>query len=120
MSSEPFNRNSVSRFGLTELYSTSNPLVDIVFAHGLNGRPYNAWTCKRSPWPVTLLPKDLDDLAYRVLGYGYDGDVGEFGDGTSQDHIHHHAEHLASRLVANRSVSTYRPQNPPMLVYSTC
>lgn len=139
----------VVQFGLTEVWSTpEQPLVDVVFVHGLNGHPYvsvrriiashntctlgtcgpgrrlnlvapgaaendvlislqNTWATHKPTdvfWPTDLLPGALQDLRCRILTYGYDAQVTAFSDGASKDKIHNHAEHLASRLVANRSV----------------
>ncbi len=100
----------VVQYGLTEVSSSPDPLADVVFVHGLNGHPYNTWaTTKPSTfWPADLLPLALQDQRCRVLTYGYDANVTAFTDGTSKDRVHNHAEHLASRLVANRSVSLTR------------
>ena len=100
----------IAQYGLTEVTSPDDPLVDVVFVHGLNGHPYNTWaTSKPSTyWPSDLLPSALQDQRCRILTYGYDANVTAFTDGTSKDRIHNHAEHLASRLVANRSVSLTR------------
>lgn len=94
----------IVQYGLTEVHSPPNALVDIVFVHGLNGHPYNTWATKEKFWPVDLLPSALEEQRCRILTYGYDANVSAFTDGTSKDKIHNHAEHLASRLVANRSV----------------
>lgn len=83
-----------------------------MFVHGLNGNPYNTWATPHAFWPQDLLPQALEDQRCRILTYGYDANVGAFTDGTSKDKIHNHAEHLASRLVANRSVSDTRPALP--------
>jgi hypothetical protein len=76
--------------------------------HGLNGNPFNTWATPHSFWPQDLLPQALEEQRCRILTYGYDANVGAFTDGASKDKIHNHAEHLASRLVANRSVSNTR------------
>ena len=100
----------IVEYGLTEVSSSSDPLVDVVFVHGLNGHPYNTWATTKPAtyWPADLLPSALQDQRCRILTYGYDANVTAFTDGTSKDRIHNHAEHLASRLVANRSVSLTR------------
>lgn len=105
MSSVPLAER-ISQYGLTEVSSPPNPLVDVVFVHGLNGHPYHTWATTKPPvfWPSDLLPSALEDQRCRVLTYGYDANVTAFTDGASKDRIHNHAEHLASRLVANRSV----------------
>ena len=100
----------IVQYGLSEVYSATNPLVDIVFVHGLNGNPHDTWSTKKPNifWPVDLLPTALEEQRPRILTYGYDANVTAFTDGVSKDRIHNHAEHLASRLVANRSVSGTR------------
>jgi hypothetical protein len=97
----------VNQFGLTEVFSHPNPQVDIVLIHGLNGGAYSTWATHKPEvfWPVDLLPAALEEQRCRILVYGYDANVTAFTDGASKDKIHNHAEHLASRLVANRSVS---------------
>lgn len=95
----------VKPYGLTQVYcSKGPPLVDIVFVHGLNGHPSHTWTSKSGAfWPAELLPEVLERV--RILTYGYNAEVAAFKDGSSRDHIHHHAETLASGLAANRNVS---------------
>jgi hypothetical protein len=79
----------------------------IVFVHGLNGHPYHTWATHKPEvfWPANLLPSALEEQHVRILTYGYDANVGVFTDGAAKDKIHNHAEHLASRLTANRAVS---------------
>ncbi|KPI37380.1 Protein SERAC1 [Cyphellophora attinorum] len=100
-------QQKVIQFGLTEVFTPPQPLVDVVFVHGLNGHPYNTWATHKPTevfWPTDLLPPALEDQRCRILTYGYDAQVTAFSDGASKDKIHNHAEHLASRLVANRSL----------------
>lgn len=104
MTNVPVSQRIV-QFGLSEVHSPPNPQVDVVFVHGLNGHPYNTWATPQTFWPADLLPSALEDQRCRILTYGYDANVTAFTDGTSKDKIHNHAEHLASRLVANRGVS---------------
>jgi len=105
--------NKIVQYGLSEVYSASSPVVDIVFVHGLNGHPYKTWATTKPDvfWPADLLPNALEDQRVRILTYGYDANVGTFTDGASKDKIHNHAEHLAGHLVANRSLrkATERP-----------
>jgi hypothetical protein len=102
----------VKPIGLTQVYCTKEkPLVDIVFVHGLNGHPYNTWSTKEPQppvfWPADLLPGLLEPCKVRILTYGYNANVTAFTDGASKDHIHQHAETLASTLAANRNVSSF-------------
>lgn len=111
MSSERLAKR-IQQFGLTEVYAPANPIVDIVFVHGLNGHPYNTWATHKPDtfWPADLLPHDLQNERCRILTYGYDANVAVFTDGASKDKIHNHAEHLVGRLVANRSVGNRQPE----------
>lgn len=105
-------RAPVATLGLTEVYSSSDPQVDIVFVHGLNGHPEKTWTADNNVfWPRDLLPISVGTVPIRVLTYGYDARVSAFTDGVGKDHIHHHAENLAARLYSNRSSAraTERP-----------
>ncbi|KAI1947903.1 hypothetical protein LOZ57_003055 [Ophidiomyces ophidiicola] len=107
MSSTVVGRPHVKEFGLSEVYTANNPLVDVVFVHGLNGSAYETWTTKKSDifWPADLLPKTLPAQQLRILTYGYNANVTAFLDGTSKDKIHNHAEHLAAHLFANRNLN---------------
>ena len=96
----------IVQYGLSEVFAAPNPQVDIVFVHGLNGHPHHTWATHKPEifWPCDLLPSALEDQHVRILTYGYDANVAAFTDGASKDKIHNHAEHLASRLTANRAV----------------
>ena len=61
-------------YGVRVLYDPQNPVVDIVFVHGLNGNPYKTWLepDKGVYWPVHLLPKDVPNA--RIMTFGYDAD----------------------------------------------
>ncbi|EXJ85692.1 hypothetical protein A1O1_06060 [Capronia coronata CBS 617.96] len=105
----------IVQYGLTEVYAASDPLVDIVFVHGLNGHPRDTWSTAKPDvlWPADLLPAALEEQRPRILTYGYNATVAAFTDGASKDKIHDHAEHLASRLVANRALS--KAQERPII-----
>ncbi|PYH45433.1 LipA and NB-ARC domain protein [Aspergillus saccharolyticus JOP 1030-1] len=101
----------VKEIGLTEIYrSEEQPLVDIVFVHGLNGHAYNTWASNHNGkdsgtfWPADLLPDVLGPSRVRILTYGYNANVTAFTDGASKDRLHNHAETLASGLAANRNL----------------
>ncbi|KAI9874123.1 MAG: hypothetical protein M1830_010171 [Pleopsidium flavum] len=98
-------------FGVTEVFTAPDAVVDVVLVHGLTGHPYNTWSTddRKVFWPVDLLPTNVKKA--RILVYGYDADVASFKGGTSKDKIHNHAETLVQRLSANRSLedATERP-----------
>ncbi|KAL3454986.1 hypothetical protein BJX64DRAFT_295489 [Aspergillus heterothallicus] len=96
----------IKQFGLTQVHESPNPLVDIVFVHGLNGHPHRTWTSTRTGafWPVDLLPEVLDQNRVRILTYGYNANVTSFTDGASKDRILNHSETLAAQLAANRTI----------------
>ncbi|KAL4897102.1 hypothetical protein BDV59DRAFT_198528 [Aspergillus ambiguus] len=98
--------SKIRRIGPTPVYTSPNPKVDIVFVHGLNGHPYNTWASTTNNaevfWPTDLLPEVLPSV--RIITYGYNANVSSFSDSVSTDHIHNHAETLASSLAANRSL----------------
>lgn len=63
--------------GLTLLHSPPNPLVDLIFVHGLGGGSRKTWS--KTPllsqyWPQQWLPKDPAFKDVRIFTYGYDSD----------------------------------------------
>lgn len=95
--------------GITEIYSPSDPLVDVVLVHGLNGHPRDTWTTHTEPsvfWPKQLLQRDLEHERCRILVYGYNANVTSIVDGVSNDFIHDHAATFAENLAASRRVSS--------------
>ncbi|KAI9796800.1 MAG: hypothetical protein M1825_006502 [Sarcosagium campestre] len=103
MGSNAIVKLDVKRTEVTEVYCPENPLVDIVFVHGLNGHPKNTWTKNDVFWPAQLLPKTLNRVEARVLTYGYNADVYAFGGNSATgDYIHEHAQTLVTTLDAER------------------
>jgi hypothetical protein len=89
--------------GLRVLYQPSNPLVDIIFVHGLTGDSYNTWLQPTSGiyWPVQLLSKDISDA--RIMTFGYDADVTKFLGPVGQNNLRDHASNLLAELAARRA-----------------
>ncbi|KAI9795170.1 MAG: hypothetical protein M1816_000192 [Peltula sp. TS41687] len=89
--------------GLRVLYNPGNPLVDIVFVHGLTGNSYRTWLHEDEGvyWPVHLLSKDIPDA--RILVFGYDADVTKFLDPVGQNNLRDHASCLVGDLAALRN-----------------
>lgn len=90
--------------GMIQLYAGSNPMVDIVAVHGLNGDPRKTWTAQGRPlpWLQEFLPKVVPNS--RILTWGYNANVMEFLGPTSSDGVLQHAQTLISQLHTDRSV----------------
>ncbi|KAI9760567.1 MAG: hypothetical protein M1840_002382 [Geoglossum simile] len=61
-------------YGLRVLHQPAEPVVDIIFIHGLTGNSYDAWLEAKSGiyWPIQLLGRDVPDA--RIMSFGYDAD----------------------------------------------
>lgn len=72
--------------------------LSIVMVHGLTGSTGSTWLHKDSGvhWPTTILTQDLPDA--RILAFGYDADILNFWNPTSQNRIGNHAEALLGDL----------------------
>lgn len=89
-------------YGLRVLHEPAEPLVDIIFVHGLTGDSYNTWLEAESGiyWPVHLLSRDVPKA--RIMTFGYDADVTKFLGPVSQNNLHDHAAALLGELAAVR------------------
>ncbi|KAM7212469.1 hypothetical protein V8F06_012156 [Rhypophila decipiens] len=66
--------------GLNLLHSPPDPLLDLVFVHGLRGGSIKTWCKNNDPqlyWPKAWLPKDPDLQKVRIHSFGYNSDWGE-------------------------------------------
>jgi hypothetical protein len=90
-------------YGLRILHEPPEPLVDIIFVHGLTGNSYDTWLEMRSGiyWPVQLFSKDVPDA--RIMAFGYDADVTKFLGPVGQNNIRDHASNLLGDLAARRA-----------------
>ena len=78
--------------GLRILHTPEEPVIDVIFIHGLTGDSFRTWRHKSGTyWPVDLLRKDMSNA--RILIFGYDADVtkflskdGKVGNGTVRTH----------------------------------
>lgn len=66
--------------GLALLSEPSEPLVDLIFVHGLRGGSRKTWSKTDEPyhyWPRAWLPRDPDFKYVRIHSYGYNSDWAE-------------------------------------------
>ncbi|KAF2452985.1 hypothetical protein BDY21DRAFT_417479 [Lineolata rhizophorae] len=81
----------------------SNPIVDIVFVHGLTGHRDKTWTAemRETPWPEELLSQDIRDA--RIVTYGYDTDVVYWTRPAGQNILREYATNLVDDLASLRT-----------------
>lgn len=90
----------------------TDPLISIVFVHGLFGNRLNTWTKNGVLWPQKLLSEDLPKA--RIFTFGYDADVTKFNldeevtKGTMESHAADLCERLAGLRAKTESVSAFR------------
>jgi len=66
--------------GLCLLFEPSEPLVDLIFVHGLRGGSRKTWSKTKDPyhyWPKEWLPRDPRFKNVRIHSFGYNADWGE-------------------------------------------
>ncbi|KAK3176965.1 hypothetical protein OEA41_008291 [Lepraria neglecta] len=66
--------------GLSLLFEPSEPLVDLIFVHGLRGGSRKTWSKTNDPyhyWPKEWLPRDPEFKNVRIHSFGYNSDWGE-------------------------------------------
>ncbi|KAF5709861.1 tetratricopeptide-like helical domain-containing protein [Fusarium globosum] len=89
--------------GLAVLSEGTNPIVDIVAVHGLNGHREKTWTAENGiNWLRHLLPDDVPRA--RVLSWGYDANT-HAASGTSSLLLYDHARTLVSDLTRERTLT---------------
>ncbi|KAF8241755.1 hypothetical protein K440DRAFT_641239 [Wilcoxina mikolae CBS 423.85] len=59
--------------GITPLFSSAEPTVDIIAVTGLAGHAFGSWKSRTQPqmWLRDFLPEDMQDIGIRVLTFGY-------------------------------------------------
>ncbi|KAK4236050.1 hypothetical protein C8A03DRAFT_36078 [Achaetomium macrosporum] len=63
--------------GLNLLHEPSEPRVDFIFVHGLNGGSRRSWSASSDPssfWPKEWLPSEAGFRHVRIHSFGYDSD----------------------------------------------
>ncbi|KAH1636019.1 hypothetical protein KXW31_002675 [Aspergillus fumigatus] len=85
--------------GLNLLFSPRQPLIDLIFVHGLGGGSRKTWSKTTSAshyWPKEWLPKDPAFKNARVHSFGYDSDWMKSKDNCLD--IYHFARSLLGEL----------------------
>jgi hypothetical protein len=75
--------DTVGSLGLRPLHLSAEPLVDLVFVHGLRGGSIKTWRKGNDPrlyWPQNWLPLDPDFQNANIHSFGYNADFGETKD----------------------------------------
>ncbi|WZH49502.1 putative ribonuclease p mrp protein [Fusarium acuminatum] len=88
--------------GLALVAPGTDPIVDIVFLHGLRGHMEQTWTKENVLWPSTLLPKDIPEA--RIFLFGYDSAIVHRKKADIiKTEVHSDAQDLCAQLVSERS-----------------
>ncbi|KAK3386566.1 hypothetical protein B0H63DRAFT_137754 [Podospora didyma] len=69
--------NVKGALGLSLLHEPSEPRVDFIFVHGLNGGSRRTWSASSDPatyWPKEWLPSEAGFRHVRIHSFGYDSD----------------------------------------------
>ncbi|CAG7850983.1 SubName: Full=Related to kinesin light chain {ECO:0000313/EMBL:CCA74840.1} [Serendipita indica DSM 11827] len=100
-------KSKTDEFGFLELASGTDPIVDIVAIHGLDGHREKTWTAESGVlWLRDLLPADIPNA--RILVYGYDADT-RSRECVSTQTIYQHADKFVKSLLRQRSDIPRRP-----------
>lgn len=97
------------KFGLTLICDRADPIVDIVFVHGLGGGSRKTWCKGDDPalyWPKEWLQRDPEFKNVRVYGFGYDSDWGTRRG--SQLNVHDFGKALLSALLGDSFIRRSR------------
>lgn len=109
------------QLGLNLLFDSLEPVVDIVFVHGLGGGSRKTWTKDNDPqlfWPKEWLSRDPEFKRARVHSFGYHADWVERRE--SILNIHDFASsllaHLQSSAIIRRSKQVMVTPSPGLLM----
>ncbi|KAK1990397.1 hypothetical protein LX36DRAFT_592676 [Colletotrichum falcatum] len=93
----------VRPLGLDILVEGTDPVVDIVAIHGLNGHREHTWTATGDKhWLRDFLPTDLPNV--RILCWGYDANTHSTS-GVSCQYLYDHARELVADLCRKRELT---------------
>ena len=94
--------NSRRPLSLNFLYTPLEPLIDLIFGHGLRGGSFKTWRKNDEPryfWPRAWLPFDPDLENMRVHTFGYNSGWTELKD--SILNVHDFGRSLLGEMVAS-------------------
>ena len=75
--------NTIGPLGLRPLHLSAEPLVDLVFVHGLRGGSIKSWRKGDDPrlyWPQNWLPLEPDFQNANIHSFGYNADFSDTKD----------------------------------------
>ncbi|PMD45596.1 hypothetical protein L207DRAFT_257879 [Hyaloscypha variabilis F] len=102
-----------SRYNFKIVHDPLNPIVDILFLHGLTGDREKTWTRTKGKqscfWPSDILPDDIPNA--RIAVWGYDASVVKKTPFAvvSTNTLDHHAQTLCSDIAALRGEKHKQP-----------
>ncbi|CZT06939.1 related to vegetatible incompatibility protein HET-E-1 [Rhynchosporium graminicola] len=106
-SSSPTSFNAHGALGLNLLNSPTDPLLDLIFVHGLGGGSTKTWCSSEDVtqfWPKEWLPREPGIHNMRIHSYGYDADW-QSSRASSTINVHDFGHQLLERLRGCSSIS---------------
>jgi pimeloyl-ACP methyl ester carboxylesterase len=107
--------DSRGALGLNLLHSSSEPLIDLIFVHGLGGGSRKSWSKTNSIslyWPQEWLPRDPAFKNVRIHSFGYNSDWIKGKDNCLN--IHHFGKSLLGEISTSPYLSV--SQTPIVLI----
>lgn len=99
------------KLGLNLLSCPSDPLLDLVFVHGLGGGSIKTWCHSKDAtrfWPKEWLPRESGFHNVRIHSYGYDADWTSTK-ASPTINVHDFGQQLLERLRNSPEISNSRP-----------
>lgn len=107
--------NPFGPYGLTLLHEPPEPLVDLIFVHGLRGGSVKTWTKGQDDgnfWPQAWLPQEQDLQHVRIHTFGYNSDWGERKESILS--VHDFGKDLLGEMATNPHLRTQ--ENLPIIL----
>lgn len=96
--------------GLNLLHCPSEPLLDLIFVHGLGGGSTKTWCSSGDPtlfWPRSWLPREPGFRNVRIHSYGYDADWTSTK-ATPTINVHDFGHQLLERIRTSSEITSSR------------